>query len=93
MISVGLRDLNQHLSRFIKAVRAGEEILITDRGTPLATIVPFRPAEAEHARVRAAVAKGLLIEAESSDDPLLRAPVPLLGCPLAQTVSELRDEG
>lgn len=30
------------LGRFVRAVRAGEEIVITDRDVPIARLVPFR---------------------------------------------------
>jgi prevent-host-death family protein len=37
---VGIRELREHLSRFIDEVRAGRELIVTDRGTPVARIVP-----------------------------------------------------
>jgi len=32
-MEVGLREANQHFSRIMKAVRAGEEVMLTERGT------------------------------------------------------------
>ena len=40
-MEVGIRDLRADLSRWIKRVREGEELLITDRGKPVARIVPM----------------------------------------------------
>lgn len=37
---ISLREANQHLSHYIKAVEQGEEIIITRRGTPIARLVP-----------------------------------------------------
>ncbi len=37
---VSLREANQHLSRYINAVREGAEIIITRRGKPVARLVP-----------------------------------------------------
>ncbi len=37
---ISLREANQHLSRYVKAVEQGAEILITHRGTPVARLVP-----------------------------------------------------
>jgi len=37
---ISLREANQHLSRYVKAVEKGETILITHRGTPVARLVP-----------------------------------------------------
>jgi prevent-host-death family protein len=39
-MDVGIRELRAHLSRYIKRVQAGEEILVTDRGQPVARITP-----------------------------------------------------
>jgi len=35
---VGIRDLKDDLSRYLRRVRAGERILITDRGKPIAVL-------------------------------------------------------
>lgn len=36
-----MRELRQHASRFLKDVAAGESIEITDRGRPVARLVPI----------------------------------------------------
>ena len=33
--SVGIRDAKTHLSRYLKLVQAGEEVIITDHGRPV----------------------------------------------------------
>lgn len=38
VVEVGIRELRAHLSRYIRHVEAGEEILVTDRGKPVARI-------------------------------------------------------
>ncbi len=38
---VSLREANQHLSRYVKAVEQGTEILITRRGKPVARLTPI----------------------------------------------------
>jgi prevent-host-death family protein len=40
MKSIGLRELNQNPSRAIARVRAGESIIVTDRGRPVLRLVP-----------------------------------------------------
>lgn len=37
---VSLREVNQHLTRYVKAVEAGERIVITRRGKPVALLSP-----------------------------------------------------
>src|SRR4030042_1439840 len=40
MKRVGMADLKAHLSGHIRTVRKGETLLVMDRGTPVARIVP-----------------------------------------------------
>ena len=40
MKQVGLRELNQHASRVIDRVKRGEVVEVTDRGRPVARVVP-----------------------------------------------------
>ena len=37
-IEVGVRDLKNNLSRFLDRVQAGEEVIVTDRGRPVARL-------------------------------------------------------
>lgn len=37
---VGVRELNQHTRRVLDVVRGGETVIVTDRGRPVARIVP-----------------------------------------------------
>ena len=37
---IGVRELRQHASKYLKEVAAGESIEITDRGRPVARLVP-----------------------------------------------------
>lgn len=38
MVSVGVRELKNRLSEYLRMVRGGEEILVTDRGEPVAEL-------------------------------------------------------
>lgn len=40
---IGIRELREDLSRAIRRVRAGEALEVTDRGLPVARIVPIGP--------------------------------------------------
>ncbi len=40
MAEAGIRDLRDHLSRYLERVQAGEELTVTDRGRPIARLVP-----------------------------------------------------
>lgn len=41
--AVGIRELKTHLSRYVKEVKDGDEILVSERGRIVARIVPVEP--------------------------------------------------
>jgi prevent-host-death family protein len=43
MGSVGVRELRDHLSKHLAEVQEGRTLTITDRGTPIARLVPVGP--------------------------------------------------
>jgi len=57
MRSTNIADLRNRLTRYLKEVRAGEEIVVCDRQRPIARIVPFTVDDADDA---ALVASGLM---------------------------------
>jgi len=40
MVSVNIRELTHHFSAYLKEVKAGERVVIMERNTPIADIVP-----------------------------------------------------
>jgi prevent-host-death family protein len=40
-MDIGVRELKARLSEYLAAAAAGEEIVVTDRGRPVARLVPF----------------------------------------------------
>ncbi|MGH9231179.1 MAG: type II toxin-antitoxin system Phd/YefM family antitoxin [Acidimicrobiales bacterium] len=40
MAEVGVRELRNNLSRYLERVRGGEELIVTDRGTAVARVLP-----------------------------------------------------
>jgi prevent-host-death family protein len=91
---MGLREANQHFSKAMRAVKAGKEVILTERGKPIAVIKPLAPKENQEAAIRRLEAEGVLRPA------LKRGPMPapawkpirIKGKPLSQTISEERDE-
>lgn len=43
MESIGVRELRQHASRYLRRVSQGETLEVTDRGRPVARLVPVTP--------------------------------------------------
>jgi prevent-host-death family protein len=68
MERIGVRELRQHASRYLERVARGEELEVTDRGRPVAHLVPVRadPWEAMVASGRVTLA---VDPAEVTDEP------------------------
>lgn len=65
MRSIGIRDLRQDASRHLRQVERGETLQVTDRGRPVALIVPAHaadPLERLAATGRLARAQGDLLD-------------------------------
>ena len=91
-MKLGLREANQHFSKAIKAVRAGKEVILTERGRPIAVIKPIKEGPAEEAALKRMADEGL-ITLPSRRGPLPRfEPVPIKGKPISQTIIEDRDD-
>ena len=98
MKRVPISKLKAKLSEYLEAVRAGEEIIVTDRGRPVARIAPVTGPEERESRLRMLVRTGPQVrppEAEGGIDMeqigQLRPRVP--GASLVDAVLEERREG
>lgn len=60
MINASISSLKARLSRYLAAVRGGQEVLVTDRGTPVARLVPVHGPQEEEGRLRQLVRGGRL---------------------------------
>lgn len=76
MRKAGIREARQHLSVLIDEVKKGQEIVITDRGTPVARLSPYQE----------------FSEKPLPDLSEFRESMPRLDPPLSQTIAEDRDD-
>jgi prevent-host-death family protein len=93
MESIGIRELRQNASKYLRRVAAGESFTITDRGEPVANLVPAP--RGEGSLYDELVARGELIPAETPDPSVwLKAPLPLRPgeTPPSEVLRRMRDE-
>jgi prevent-host-death family protein len=76
MRSAGIREARQNLSALLEEVRKGREVVLTDRGRPVARLVPPEPTS----------------QRAVSDHRQLRASIRLRGRPLSDTVADERGD-
>ena len=91
-MQLGLREANQHFSKAIKAVKAGQEVILTERGKPIAVIKPLPAPDDADAVLDRLAAAGLLRRATQRGPMPRRKPIRIKGPPLSHTIREERDE-
>ena len=60
MTAIGIAELKASLSEYLARVKAGEEVLITERGQPIARIVPLVGVASYGPRIARLVSQGRL---------------------------------
>jgi len=91
MIKVGLREANMHFSKYVKMVRQGQEIVVTERGAPIAVIKPLGREVSPEKRVKLLEEQGFLKRAVKGAFPA-GAPLAIKGRSIAATLSEERED-
>jgi prevent-host-death family protein len=91
MERVGLREANIHFAKYIKKVKEGKKILLTDRGKPFAIVSPVvKKEEPIEERLRLMEERGILKRAAGKMK--LRTLIRVPGKEISRIVSENREE-
>lgn len=92
MGSVGIKELKNRLTQYLRRTKQGEEVIITERGKPIALIQPIRYAGqvvSREARLARLAAQGLV--ALPTRKPLKRVRLAKVsGPPISKTILEDR---
>jgi prevent-host-death family protein len=92
-MKLGLREANQKFSKAVKAVRAGKDVVLTDRGRPIAIIKPINEHDIHDAALQSMIDEGLVRRAARKGPRHTRwRPVKVKGKPLSHTVIEDRED-
>jgi prevent-host-death family protein len=93
-MKLGLREANQQFSKAIKAVRAGKEVVLTERGRPIAVIKPIKEADSQEAALQEMADEGLItLPSRKGPMPAPRwRPLRIKGKPLSRTIIEDRED-
>lgn len=89
MERIGVRELNQNTSQVLARVSGGETVEITDRGHPIARLVPVGDDRSTLARL---VAAGRAVPAASTGPVPLPPKLGNEGVDVAAKLAEMRDE-
>lgn len=88
---MGLREANQQFSKAIRAVKAGQEVVLTERGKAIAVIRPFIEGEGRDAVIRRLRTAGFLRSALKATQLPGFSPKRVRGRPVAATLREDRE--
>ncbi len=88
MESVGVREIRQNISVYLRRVERGEAFTVTDHGRPVALLSPLPP---DNDRLAELVAAGVL-EPRKPRGPLPEPQRWNLSVQLSDEISRLRDE-
>ncbi len=91
-MKMGLREANQKFSKAIQAVKSGEEVILTERGKPIAVIKPLNGSRVGEAIIRRLEASGFLRPAAKKGALPPWTPRRLKGVSMVQTLREERNE-
>jgi prevent-host-death family protein len=91
-MKLGLREANQHFSKAMKAVRAGKEVILTERGQPIAVIKPLGSELESEAALRRMADDGLVTLPVRKGVLPRFAPAPISGGTLSRTIIDDRDD-
>ena len=87
-MEVGIREFRADLSRLVKLVHGGEELVVTDHGKPVARLVPM----SGERKIDRLIREGLVIPAPNPWRANRTLPKPIEGAgPLSDLVNEGRD--
>ncbi len=88
---VGARELKMRLGHYIRAVREGATLVVTERGEAVAELRPLPRTRGIDARLDALQAAGLLTRGSGAPRPPFR-PIKVKGKPLGRTLEEDRED-
>jgi len=88
---VGIREFKTHLSRYVRRVKKGEALALTEHGKTVATITPATQSPSEE-KVWDLVRRGIIDWSGGKIDWQSRRLVKLKGKSMSDTIIELRRE-
>ena len=73
VVKVGVREFRENLRSYLDRIEAGDEVVITDRGKPVARLVEPESHEVLHARL---IREGTITAAKRPKQPIDREKLP-----------------
>ena len=91
MISAGIKDLKNNLSRYLSRVKKGQDVLITERGKAIARIIREQPKDVTiEEALSPLVLKGVVTLPSKEPTKDITPPIKVRGKPVSEMAMEDR---
>ena len=87
---VGIREIRQHLSKYLKRVAEGETFEVTDHGRPVAMLSPV--STSRQPTLERLARDGWIILGTGEDITAMGDPLPYDGPPTADVLDDIRED-
>lgn len=93
MLKKGVKEVRDHFTRYLKRVKMGEEIVVTERGKPVALLRPIPEGPGLQEKLESAAMKGLIRLPQKDENISLHKKIRLKGKSLTDIILEERELG
>lgn len=90
MLERGVKEIRDHFTQYLKKVSAGEEVVVTERGKPVALLKPLPKGLNMQERLEMASIKGLIRLPKKKGGIPERRKIKLTGKPITNIILEER---
>jgi len=93
VLKKGVKEVRDHFTEYLKRIRRGEEIVITERGKPVALLRPIPERNSLQERLELGSIKGLIRLPQKTKNIPFHKKIKLTGKSLTDIVLEERETG
>lgn len=91
MLKRGVKEIRDHFTQYLDKIKSGEEVLVTDRGKPVALISPVPQEEHLQAKLKMASIKGLIRMPQKEENIPVHKKMRLSGKSITDIILEERE--
>lgn len=91
MTKKGVKEIRDHFTRYLKRVKLGEEIVVTERGKPIALLRPIPEGTSLQEKLELGAMKGLIRLPQKDENIPLHKKIRLKGKSLTDIILEERE--
>ncbi|MDO8141560.1 MAG: type II toxin-antitoxin system prevent-host-death family antitoxin [Candidatus Brocadiales bacterium] len=93
MVKKGIKEIRDNFTQYLKRVKRGEEIVVTERGKPVALLKPIPEGEGVQEKLESAAMKGLVRLPQREGNIPAHKKIKLTGKSLTEVILEGRETG